>query len=902
MLRELKLVECDPSWGVSAAPISDADLFTWHCNVAGHPPGGGEPVVLHIELTFPQDYPSRPPKVEVLGSTVRHPNVFSTFICLDMLEGGEWAADEEKRRPYCGWSSAYSILAILRQLQTFFFEGDGTQWWDCALCTLRNPINKRRCDACDQARGKIIELTIDVAHRPGFRCRCGHEHNSSTTWPPFPDPINCDDAPTVVIPPDHPEDSCVICLGGFDDVSFTGPLRGSLGARPLAQLVDRAGQDVCSHWFHAPCAQQLRQKCCPVCRRSFHHHAVRTRDPSAPALTRSTSQGSQVEAPLCDEARDRMARLAEWPLALVIHLMSLLRRHERSMLGSAIPAWRDGVLAPVFWEAQELQCFHEKSGPNEDVIGIGLHAEGRGKLSKLTAHFDAVSLTAWRGGLRRAAWKEPMTHWLPLFINNGHSSSAFEVTQECLAMLAECAPTGTDSHLPSIVFDCLASAGAPPEAVNAVVVLPELMHQLLKQVTDGDRHASSKLLKGYFVLHRLFLHFCDQWPAIRTAADEAIKFFAESPEQRTKTSFPWMAYLLQLLTVSNVGWDYIRKEFVDEGLARDVQFVLAAFPNYRPLDPDVEKIDAKVPEHVVDPFAEWALFEHDHGTDIPGDGAAEHLRPGVWRGRPCGWACLTGSFRSRGRHAFSIRVRKLPKDGVIRIGWSEADIVTPFNGWFYLASGGCFGSGSWALPPNAKSKGMPTYGKCFKEGDLITACIDRGIATFRVNEVPMGHAFTCGVTGDGNLRPVVALKRGAEVELLETNADPSTFFATPEDLRNMAWEARLCRRGKKLVMFQVFFLSLVRPCGDGAPDWESLKQEYDRHLGFPSQRKSDALMEHFGLVHGSVALSGTQGWPLFFKMLGFGELSTLEIDRLLFKAYQRATLLNYKIPGRHDHA
>jgi len=212
------------------------------------------------------------------------------------------------------------------------------------------------------------------------------------------------------------------------------------------------------------------------------------------------------------------------------------------------------------------------------------------------------------------------------------------------------------------------------------------------------------------------------------------------------------------------------------------------------------------------------------------------------------------------------------------------------------------GSGSWALPPNAKSKGRPTYGKCFKEGDLITACIDRGIATFRVNEVPMGHAFTCGVTRNENLRPVVALKRGAEVELLETNVNHSTFFATPEDLRNMAWEARLCRRGKTLVMFQVFFLSLVRPCGDGDPDWESLKQEYDRHLGFPSQRKSDALMQHFGLVHGSVALRGTQGWPLFFKMLGFGELSTLEIDRLLFKAYQRATLLNYKIPGRHDHA
>merc|ERR1712227_807560 len=183
--------------------------------------------------------------------------------------------------------------------------------------------------------------------------------------------------------------------------------------------------------------------------------------------------------------------------------MAYLRRHERSMLGRAIPAWQDGVTAPLFWEAQELQCFHEKSGPAEDIIGIGMNAEGRGKLAKITAHFDAVSLTAWRGGLRRAAWKEPMTHWLPLFINNTHSSSAAATTRECLAMLAECAPTGEESHLPAVVFQTLASVAAPDDAVNAVVVMPELMHQLLKQVVDGDRHASSKLLKGYFVLHRL---------------------------------------------------------------------------------------------------------------------------------------------------------------------------------------------------------------------------------------------------------------------------------------------------------------------------------------------------------------------------------------------------------------
>lgn len=466
-------------------------------------------------------------------------------------------------------------------------------------------------------------------------------------------------------------------------------------------------------------------------------------------------------------------------------------------------------------------------------------------------------------------------------------------------MLAECAPTGEESHLPAVVFQTLASVAAPDDAVNAVVVMPELMHQLLKQVVDGDRHASSKLLKGYFVLHRLFLHFCDQWPAIRTAADKAIEFFKTSEEQRTKTAFPWIAYVLQLLTISNAGWDELKHEFVSEGLARDVQFVLASFPNYRPIDPEAEIPKTTAPE-TKEPFADWALFEHDHGTDIPGTSAGEQLHRGVWRGRPQGWSCLAAGFKEVGsRSVFSVRVRKLPRDGVIRIGWTEAEVCGPTNGWFYLASGGCFGSTSRAATPT-QHKGQP-YGQRFREGDLLTACMDRGIVSFRLNDRSLGHAFA--LPSSVKLRPIVCLKRSAEVELLEMNADPSHFFATADDLRNMAWEARLCRRGKTIVMFQVFFLSLVRPDQQSSnPDWESLKQEYDRHLGFPAQQKSDALMSNFEEVHRIISLRGADGWPLFFQRMGLGKLSTLEIDRLLFKAYQRATLLNYKMGGRHDHA
>ena len=91
--------------------------------------------------------------------------------------------------------------------------------------------------------------------------------------------------------------------------------------------------------------------------------------------------------------------------------MSCLRRHERVCLSFAVPAWQEAAQAPLFWEAQEVQCFHEKIGPSEDTIGIGVLAQGRGRLATLTAHFDAISRTAWQGGLRKAAWKEPLSRW-----------------------------------------------------------------------------------------------------------------------------------------------------------------------------------------------------------------------------------------------------------------------------------------------------------------------------------------------------------------------------------------------------------------------------------------------------------------------------------------------------------
>ena len=44
----------------------------------------------------------------------------------------------------------------------------------------------------------------------------------------------------------------------------------------------------------------------------------------------------------------------------------------------------------------------------------------------------------------------------------------------------------------------------------------------------------------------------------------------------------------QLLTISNVGWEEVRGPFLQEALAREVQFILPRYPKYFPTLPDEE--------------------------------------------------------------------------------------------------------------------------------------------------------------------------------------------------------------------------------------------------------------------------------------------------------------------------
>eukprot|EP00420_Gonyaulax_spinifera_P017254 CAMPEP_0197893874 /NCGR_PEP_ID=MMETSP1439-20131203/33689_1 /TAXON_ID=66791 /ORGANISM="Gonyaulax spinifera, Strain CCMP409" /LENGTH=168 /DNA_ID=CAMNT_0043514173 /DNA_START=63 /DNA_END=569 /DNA_ORIENTATION=+ len=110
LLRDFKKLTADGPEGISAAPVGD-DLFKWTAIVLGPVGTPWEGGVWKLDMTFPAEYPEKPPQVR-FRSEVFHPNVFPDGqICLDLLRSQ-------------GWSPSYDVGAILVAIQSLLADPD----------------------------------------------------------------------------------------------------------------------------------------------------------------------------------------------------------------------------------------------------------------------------------------------------------------------------------------------------------------------------------------------------------------------------------------------------------------------------------------------------------------------------------------------------------------------------------------------------------------------------------------------------------------------------------------------------------------------------------------------------------------------------------------------------------
>ena len=182
LLRDWREVRSNPLLTVSAEP-EERNIYVWHANIIPDTgPYAGAP--FHLLIKFPPNYPSAPPKIELMCENLSHPNVFNwggaPFICLDMLRESDSSGIS-----YSAWSSAYSVQSILIQLQSFLF-GENVE---------QDYLHKKEFRRVVASR-ESVERTLHAVR--AFRCSgCGHRGDK-----PVPACVGCTGA--VFSPYDFP--------------------------------------------------------------------------------------------------------------------------------------------------------------------------------------------------------------------------------------------------------------------------------------------------------------------------------------------------------------------------------------------------------------------------------------------------------------------------------------------------------------------------------------------------------------------------------------------------------------------------------------------------------------------------------------------------------------------------
>lgn len=459
--KDLRELEAEPLQLVSARPVDLNDPFCWHVNLR---PADGplKGCIFHLVMHLPRDYPFSPPSIRFPTEhfpSFRHPNLFGSMICLDILQSFIGCHDA-----HSGWSTAYTVQTVLLQLASFLFETDHvpqdhggpkkSQMTPKLAEKLRAECEKFRCPCghCFSApMPEMIEPQI-LPPSPPPSLPCVPSGPSGPSAPPTPPPQNqgepgpeklsprCGDLVKGRVVQEHPE-GFVLELPLQEHQGWLA--RDRRCALALQQEVSAVVTWVQPQWLYLQLVprrsrQQLEelqqlQKEVPGLILSVKSYGlfvdigarapglvhvseldaelqsfeaktpllVRIMELESPKGLRLTARGGPFKAPSSSTSRLHLLQPAlcvDFPGPAAEALLQFLSLEALRSLSRSGRAWRGPAEeAASSFLRTELRCFHTKASFEEGILGLGVAITEEESTGKrhLTCDFDPLSEEAF---------------------------------------------------------------------------------------------------------------------------------------------------------------------------------------------------------------------------------------------------------------------------------------------------------------------------------------------------------------------------------------------------------------------------------------------------------------------------------------------------------------------------
>jgi len=257
------------------------------------------------------------------------------------------------------------------------------------------------------------------------------------------------------------------------------------------------------------------------------------------------------------------------PPEIHLHIFSFLGRKELLRASLVSESFEALALDSSFWVRQELFCYFSKKNFLEDTLGIGINIQyypnpgkdGMLNIEGIDSPLDLLGYEAYEEKkVRRGAWKEKFTHFLPLYISYRHSIKALPLAEQAICNIMTNSPVGF-------------------QPIMAVKVLTKLMNTMIVKLMKCETWASEKALEGYFAFHHLLLVFVERYPSLLEFANTTIKNFIEDEKYRIKKVVPSLGEFIPLLAITDdYSWSDVAAPLIKEVFDRNQKWALKQFP------------------------------------------------------------------------------------------------------------------------------------------------------------------------------------------------------------------------------------------------------------------------------------------------------------------------------------